>query len=338
MNWLFQANWLADEKPYRRQQVIEGVFKNLITDWGQATNLPLALRQYLELECSLEIDAITSISKDKTSEKALIKYADGLCAETVLMRHKTGRLTVCVSSQIGCPLGCSFCATGKLGLQRNLTAGEILMQVLYWARLVKQEDDRLNNLVFMGMGEPLLNYDEVWSAIRWINSDEGLGIGARHISISTAGIVPGIRRLAAENYQVNLAISLHASNNRLRTKLMPINKRYNIEQVLIAVDNYIVKTGRQVMFEYLLLSGINDSPNHARELAKLLNKSLYIVNLLPYNPTGVYRASKKEEQNEFRRILSEAGIKVTVRNSLGGDIDAACGQLATQTTNSLPIR
>jgi 23S rRNA (adenine2503-C2)-methyltransferase len=261
-----------------------------------------------------------------------------LACETVLMIHKTikgTRNTVCVSSQIGCKLGCDFCATGGMGFKRDLTFSEIVMQVLMFERFLK--NNRVDNIVFMGMGEPMLNYENVIKAIRIIN--EYLKIGARKISISTSGVVPGIIRFSDEPLQLNLAISLHASNNSLRSKLMPINKKYQIEEVLEAVSLYIHKTGRKVMIEYIMLKDVNDSLDNAKELAKILKQylglssksgGLFFVNLISFNPTKEYVSSTPLQINKFKGILEIEGISVVQRYKFGRDIKGACGQLVNE--------
>ncbi len=319
---------LADKPKFRLKQAKEAIFKDLIGDWKKATVLPLDLRQELNKECPLKINGDFFVSKEKDSTKALIRLEDGLKIESVLLRHSDNRNTVCVSSQAGCPLNCSFCATGKMGFKRNLEYFEIVEQVIFFARLLKKENKRVSNMVFMGMGEPFLNYDNVLRAIKIINAEDGLNIGARHISISTVGIIEGIKKLAKENLQINLAISLHSPNNKLREQIMPINKKYPIERVLQAVDDYMAKTKRKVMFEYLLINNVNDTRECALELAKLMKKPLYFLNLIPYNPTGVFESSPFKKIKEFKNILEKSGVNVAQRYRFGQDIGAACGQLA----------
>jgi 23S rRNA (adenine2503-C2)-methyltransferase len=271
---------------------------------------------------------------------------DGERIESVLMKYEKdkNRNTACVSSQVGCALGCGFCATGKAGFKRNLSVDEIVKQILFWARWLKnnetlrqaQGENKINNLVFMGMGEPFLNYENVMSAIKILNDQKGFNLGARHFSISTAGIIGGINRLADEPLQINLAISLHAPNDKLRSKLMPINKKYPIKEILKAVDEYIAKTNRKVMFEYIMIDGVNDGEKQARALAKLMKKHLYhirqaqckFVNLIPCNRVGDFKPSPQEKIEKFKKILKEAGVQVSQRYSFGQDIQAACGQLA----------
>lgn len=330
MNWEAVEEILKNQPAYRQKQVIKAVFADLISDWTQNTTLPKTLLAELERVCPLEIPAVISSDRQAQTQKALITLADGLKIETVLMRHHSGRLTVCVSSQVGCPLACKFCATGQLGFKRNLKAGEIVAQVLFFARFLQKENERVNNVVFMGMGEPFLNYEQVWRAIRILNHSDGLKIGARHISISTAGIPEGIYKMAEENLQVNLAISLHAPNDKLRQEIMPIARQYEIKEILSAVNFYVEKTNRRVMFEYLLLKGVNDSEDQARELVSLMRHQLYMVNLLVFNPACGFNASSEVASARFLEVLEQGGITVTKRASLGGAIDAACGQLAGQ--------
>ncbi|MBT6690829.1 23S rRNA (adenine(2503)-C(2))-methyltransferase RlmN [Candidatus Parcubacteria bacterium] len=326
LNKLYKV--LEGQPKYRIQQAKDAIFKKLASNWSEASNISKDFKEKLNKECPLEIDGQIFASRDAKTTKALITLADGLQIETVMLSHKDGRHTVCVSTQVGCSLACTFCATGKMGLKRNLEVEEMLQQVLFFSRILKEEDKRVSNVVVMGMGEPFLNYDNTIKAIKYLNED--LGIGARHISISTSGVLNGIDKLANEKMQVNLAISLHAPNDRLRNELMPINKRFPMKDLFKAVDKYIIKTGRRVMFEYLMIKGINDSPEQAKELAELMKKPLYMVNLIAYNPTDVYKASDKNAIEDFRKVLEQEGVGVTQRYSFGQDIDAACGQLANK--------
>lgn len=311
---------LESEPKYRIKQINEAIFQKFISNWDEATILSKGLRETLKKECPLDIKADVLVSKEKDSVKAKIELKDKLQIETVLMRHIDGRNTVCVSSQVGCPLKCGFCATGMMGFKRNLDYVEIIEQVVFFERYLKGE--RVTNVTFMGMGEPFLNYDNVMKAIRFLNSE--LGIGARSMSVSTAGIVEGINKFADEGLQVNLAISLHAPNDKLRSELMPINKKYPLKEVFKAVDEYILKTNRQVMFEYLLIKGVNDSDKHAEELAKLIKKPLYFLNLIMYNPTGVFKRSLRSR--EFKDKLNKLKVNFSERHRFGEDIKAACGQ------------
>jgi len=310
---------IEKEPAFRKKQIEKAIYQELIDSWDKVTVLSLKLREELKKETSLDISAQFFESKDV--KRAVITLTDGLQIETVLMRHED-RNTVCVSSQVGCALGCKFCATGKLGLKRNLTAEEILEQVLVFER-----KEPINNIVFMGMGEPFLNYENVMKAIRMLNNENAFNIGARHISISTVGIIEGIKKLSKEDLQVNLAISLHAPNNALRSKIMPVSKKYSLEDVLKATNKYIEKTNRKVMFEYTLIDDVNDSIDEARELAKIMRHPLYLVNLIKYNNTKEFKAPSKEKIENFKNYLIKGGIYVTERFRFGGDIHAACGQL-----------
>jgi len=318
---------LENEKPYRLKQIKKLIFQDLIESWDEATVLPLALREELKRDCSLEIEH--QMFEEGGTAKALIELNDGLKIESVLMEHSEDRSTVCVSSQVGCPLACSFCATGKMGLKRNLTPFEISIQVLLFSRLLKKKKKKVTNIVFMGMGEPFLNYDNVMSAVRILNSNEYFNIGSRKISISTSGIIEGIERFASEDLQVNLSISLHAPNDELRSKMMPINIKYPLMDVLKSVDEYILKTKRKAMFEYLMIKDLNDSLECAKELAVLMKKPLYMVNLIVYNPTGKFVPSDSKTIKKFKDYLEKQGIFTTQRYEFGRGIKAACGQLAT---------
>lgn len=319
---------LSDEPKYRLKQAKQAVFKDLVESWTEVGAFSKELREKLNRECPLNIDAEIFPAETKEVIKARLILKDGLKIETVLMRHLDKRNTVCVSSEVGCPMGCTFCATGKMGFKRNLEPFEIVEQALFFARFLKKENERVTNVVFMGMGEPFYNYDNVLSAIRTLNDKDGLNIGARHISISTVGVVEGIRKFAKEKLQVNLAISLHAPNNELRSKIIPMNKKYPIEAILKAVDDYINETNREVMFEYILIKDVNDSDEDADELAKLIKKPLYFLNLILYNPTGIFKPSSTERVKRFKEILKKKGVKFSQRYRFGGEIKAACGQLA----------
>jgi len=319
---------LKNEPDYRARQIKKAIFVNLIDSWSQATVLPLALREKLKKECPLYISAEIFYSKDEKTAKALIALSDGLKIESVLMRHKDGRNTACVSSQAGCPLGCLFCATGKSGFKRNLNSSEIAEQVLFFARYLKKQNEKITNIVFLGMGEPFLNYNSVISAIKTLNNREGFNLGARHFSISTVGIVEGIEKLAEEKMEINLAISLHAPNDELRSKIIPVNKKYPITKIILAVDEYIKRTGRRVMFEYIMIKNLNDSDKQALELAKLAKRPLCFLNLISYNATGIFEPSSPKRIGDFKNILEKKGVSVTQRYKFGQEISAACGQLA----------
>lgn len=321
----------TNQPKFRRKQILDGVFRQLAGSWKEISNLPAEFVALLEKEAplfSLRVARELEAEK-KDTVKVLFYTHDNLPVETVLMKHDGDRRTVCLSSQAGCGMNCAFCATGQNGFSRNLTTEEMLDQVLYFCRYAKARNERVTNIVFMGMGEPFTNYDRVIEVIKLFNGAEFLNIGMRHISVSTCGVVPGIERFAKEHIQANLAISLHAPDDETRSKLMPINKAFPIERLLKSVDKYIAETRRKVMFEYLLIDGVNDSEETAKKLAKLMNKKLYHVNLIKYHATeGPFRTSPKERRDKFFDILKKAGISCTFRISFGEDIQAACGQLA----------
>ena len=339
MNLEKLENILHTEPKFRLKQAKRAVFVDLIENWDQATVFPLALREKLNQDCPLTIESEVLKSQEVDSLKALIYLNDGLKIETVLLNHADGRHTVCVSSQVGCPLGCLFCATGQMGFKRNLTSGEIVEQVLFFSRILKTNSSassfpgggRVTNVVFMGMGEPFLNYENVMAAIRIFNNKDGFNIGARHISISTAGVTSGIKKLAEEPMQINLAFSLHAPNDDLRVKIIPANKKYPLGEIMEELNNYLQKTGRRVMIEYLMIDGFNDSEERAMELAALLKKiepPLFFVNLIAYNQTTDFKTSPSKKIFDFKKTLRDQKIDVTERYKFGQDIKAACGQLA----------
>ncbi|MDD5547653.1 MAG: 23S rRNA (adenine(2503)-C(2))-methyltransferase RlmN [Candidatus Pacebacteria bacterium] len=328
MDFIQFKKFFETEPKYRLGQAQTGLFRELIGDWQETKSLPAVLKEELNKKFPIGILAETFESKDDNTLKALITLEDGLKIETVLMRHSDKRNTICVSSQFGCAMNCAFCATGKMGFKRNLTVWEIVEQVLFFARHLKKFEERVSGIVFMGMGEPFLNYENVMGAIRVLNDKDGFNLGARHISISTAGIIEGIEKLAEEKLQVNLAISLHAPDNELRSKLMPINKNYSLEKVLKAVNDYVQKTKRKVMFEYVMIRDVNDSEEQAEALAKLMKNYLYFINLISYNPTGIFKPSSSEQIKIFKEILEKRGVAVTQRHRFGQDIEGACGQLA----------
>ncbi|MBI5655256.1 23S rRNA (adenine(2503)-C(2))-methyltransferase RlmN [Candidatus Uhrbacteria bacterium] len=320
------------EPAFRLAQAKRAFYVELQGGWENLSTFPKALREALEEQVPWDsLKAVTvQSSKRGDTDKVLFSCADGQLIEAVLMRSRSGRNTVCVSSQAGCPMGCSFCATGAQGFKRNLTADEIVEQVIFFARRLKAEGAHVTNVVFMGMGEPFNNYDSVMQAVRMLNDPDGFGLGARHITVSTCGIVPGIKKMADEDMQVNLAISLHSADDRVRTQIMPVNKAYPLNALMDALDEYTAKTNRKVMFEYLLLEDVNDSDSAAHELAELLghNARLYQVNLIKYHDTGKFKASGQDTRDRFMQILRDRGIPVTFRVSFGEDIKAACGQLA----------
>ena len=315
---------------FRATQIWRWVYNTLTDDPNEMVNLPKPLRQYLiENTCIGRLKAVTTVkAKDGLTEKVLFEAADGQHFETVLMRY-TSRNTVCVSTQIGCAVGCLFCATGQSGFVRDLTTGEITAQVLYYARQLREENALVTNIVLMGMGEPMLNYDNTWRAIVNLNDREGLALGARRFTISTSGVVPGIERMAREPLAVGLAVSLHAPNDALRDQLVPMNRRYPLEELLQACRTYIRHRGRRVTFEYALAKGLNDSDEHAQQTADLLQGLLCHVNLIPLNPTPGcdYEPSTRERVLRFQEILVKGRIQTTVRVRRGLDIQAGCGQL-----------
>jgi len=318
------------QPPYRATQIVEWLYKHLASDFKEMHNLPLALRDRLA-EVS-EIGRLTPLeevtSQDGLTRKVLFSLPDGHTIESVLMHYKR-RHTVCLSTQVGCPIGCPFCATGQAGFERDLSPGEIVEQVLYFARELRETGQRLTNLVFMGMGEPFLNWEATWKAVQALTDPRRFGLGARHLTISTAGLVPGIEALAREGSQVGLAISLHAANDDLREMLVPLDRRYPLEALIEACRDYVKRTGRRITFEYALIEGLNDSPSHAQELAGLLSDLLCHVNLIPLNPTAEcgWRGSPKDVVLAFQRELRKEEVPVTVRIDRGLDIQAGCGQL-----------
>ncbi len=346
--------WLTEhgEAGFRAKQIYQWIYQQLVSDFAAMSNLPLTLRQRLEEEACIGSGIVRSEqhSKDDRTRKILLELEDGRLIESVLMLYpplgeSSARATVCVSSQAGCAFGCTFCATGQMGFDRHLSAGEIVMQVLYFARQLRATPwsapglpgsktiNHITNIVLMGMGEPLHNYDNVLQALRILNSGDGFTLGARHMTISTVGVVPAIRKLSHEPLQVNLAISLHAPTDELRGQTMPINRKYPLEELFAACEDYIAETGRQVTFEYVLLSGVNDTPEHAQQLAALLVplKQFAHVNCIPVNATAAsYSTPGPDAIRAFRNVLFERGVSNSVRAERGDDIAAACGQLRTR--------
>lgn len=320
------------EPAYRAEQIWDWVWRKICPDFSAMTNLPLALRE--ELARYFFLDPFTVLAREcdeEGTEKVLLALPDGASVEAVLIREEDRR-TVCISTQVGCPVGCVFCATGQMGFVRNLSAGEIAGQVLYFARLLKAQGEHVTHVVVMGMGEPFLNYEATIKALHNLNDARGFNLGARRITVSTIGVVLGILRFAQEGRQYNLAISLHAPDDDLRGKLVPLAAHWPLSQVLAAAEAYIAATGRRITFEYVLLRGVNDSLKHARALASLLRGKLVHVNLIPFNPApGLPFERPDDGQIElFRRELLAQGIDVTVRRSRGIKIQAGCGQLRSR--------
>ena len=321
-------------KAYWARHLWHNLYRKRVTSWDEMHELPSELRRRLGSDAVLGLLSIDGehASPDNTTLKLRAKLSDGAIIEAVLMEYLSGRKTVCVSTQVGCAVGCPFCATGEMGFSRNLTPGEIVAQVLHFARQYP-----IDNLVFMGMGEPFLNYDNTWKAITILNSANGLGMGARRFTLSTSGIVPGIKRLADESLLVNLAVSLHAPNDELRRKLVPISTKYPLTDLMAACDAYTEKTGRRIIYEYVLLADVNDSDNFAHELGHLLKGKLAHVNLIPVNPSaGGFERPSRNRQMAFQDIVHHYGVRTTIRAEKGVEINAACGQLAA--SRVLPVR
>jgi 23S rRNA (adenine2503-C2)-methyltransferase len=331
------AELLDGEPRYRVDQVWQGLYRQAV-DPDDMTTLPRALRTRLNDVLPPALELLTeSISDAGDTVKWLWGLADGRQIETVLMLY-TDRVTVCVSSQAGCAMGCGFCATGQAGFDRHLTTGEILEQVIRAIRRAQQLNRRVSNVVFMGMGEPLANYDRTWAAIRRLHDD--VGLSARHITLSTVGIAPGIDRMAGEDLPINLAVSLHAANDVLRDELVPINRRYPLGVLAKACERYLTAKGRRLSFEWALIDGVNDRATDAAELAAYARALRAHVNLIPLNPTPGYAAigTPPDGVADFAARLSMLGTNVTVRRNRGTDINAACGQLrASQQETAVPI-
>ena len=324
---------------YRADQILLPLYYKFPKDINDIPQLPKKLREELT-EAGYTIGSAKEthrvVSDDGDTTKLLLNLTDGTPVETVLIQYPSSKInghprsTICVSTQIGCAMGCVFCATGQMGFEKNIRAEEIVAQVIHFANILQQRGEHVTNLVFMGMGEPMANYDETIRAVRILTHDRGFGIGQRNITISTIGLISGIDKLAEENLQVGLAISLHAPNNELRKKLVPTAGPNSVEDIIEAGRRYYKKTGRRVTFEYALMKGINDSPEIATELAILLKGNGSHVNLIPINPTaGDFKRPTQDNISEFERILSNAGVNCTVRIEKGTEISAACGQLRT---------
>jgi 23S rRNA (adenine2503-C2)-methyltransferase len=318
-----------DLPAYRARQVRKWIFGKRIGGFDAMSDLPQRLREQLAREFRLWTTTVAArTSADDGTEKLLLDLADGEHVECVLLRDDRHHRTICLSSQVGCAMGCTFCATGIDGVARNLTRGEILQQMLHLQRLLPAQE-RISNLVMMGMGEPLLNLDAVLPALDLAARPDGLGIGVRRVTISTVGLPKGIHRLAELNCPYHLAVSLHAAHDELRDQLVPANRGVGVAAILAAADEYFQKTGRRVTYEYVLLAEVNDQPAHARELARLLRGRNALVNLIPYNPVPElpYRTPVPAVTAEFAEILRQAGIQTALRYRKGDRIAAACGQL-----------
>ncbi|MCG1020600.1 23S rRNA (adenine(2503)-C(2))-methyltransferase RlmN [Sutcliffiella horikoshii] len=323
--------WLLSigEKKFRTTQIFEWLYQKRVTSFEEMSNLSKGLREKLEETYALTtLKTIVQQTSSDGTMKFLFELHDGYSIETVLMKHEYGN-SVCVTTQVGCRIGCTFCASTLGGLKRNLEAGEIVAQVVKVQQALDEMDERVSHVVIMGIGEPFDNFDEMLDFLKIINHDKALNIGARHITVSTSGIIPKIYKFADENMQINFAVSLHAPNTEIRSRLMPINRAYKLPDLMESIRYYINKTGRRVSFEYGLFGGVNDQVEHAEELAQLLKGMKCHVNLIPVNyvPERDYVRTPKEQINLFEKTLKNLGVNVTVRREQGHDIDAACGQL-----------
>ncbi|MGG0823069.1 23S rRNA (adenine(2503)-C(2))-methyltransferase RlmN [Paenibacillus turicensis] len=319
------------EPAFRGGQIFDWLYVKRVDSFEQMSNLSKALRQ--KLDDSFSFVLLKEIAKYESSDgtvKFLFGLHDDHGIETVVMKHNYGN-SICVTTQVGCRVGCTFCASTLGGLKRNLTAGEIVAQVVQAQRILDERGERVSSIVIMGTGEPFENYDATMNFLRIMIHEKGLNIGQRHITVSTSGIVPSIYKFADEGTQINLAISIHAPNDALRSKLMPVNRRYPFNDVIESLNYYIAKTGRRITFEYALINGVNDRPEHAKELAEVI-KGMSMsshVNLIPVNhvPERKYVRTSRNDIFNFQRVLTDAGINVTIRREQGHDIAAACGQL-----------
>jgi 23S rRNA (adenine2503-C2)-methyltransferase len=338
-----------NEPVYRAKQIWQGLYQHLYRSPEQFTSLPKSLRELLADNFTFSPFKVRTFldSSDGFTRKTLFELPDGNLIEAVLMRYgdpadnpqitasPTGRgaknrRTLCISTQAGCAMGCVFCATGQMGFKRHLTSGEIVAQVTYYAQMLKDVNESVTNIVLMGMGEPFHNYDNTMAAIDRLNDPDGFNFGARRFTISTVGLVPQIRRFADEKRQVNLAISLHAADDDERLAIMPVNKRYKIDDVIEACRYYVAQTGRRITFEWALIQGVNDTPEVAKRLASRLKGLICHVNAIPLNPTTGYegRTTDRVRAAAFKEVLEQAGIPCTIRMRRGIDIQAGCGQLA----------
>jgi 23S rRNA (adenine2503-C2)-methyltransferase len=337
------------EQEYRANQIWSGLYQQLWDTPTQFTNLPKTLRQALANNFSYPstlpdtLPSFTSlqpvkkmVSSDGETVKTLFSLSDNYQVEAVLMRYNK-RQTLCISTQAGCAMGCVFCATGQMGFRRNLSSGEIIEQVLYYARQLALEGEQVTNIVVMGMGEPFHNYDATLHAIRRLNHPQGFNLGSRRFTISTVGLIPGIKRFTAEHSQINLAISLHAADDSLRTQLLPINRKYPLDELFAVCHAYVTETHRRLSFEWALIQGINDTAEQAHRLIQRLKpfkidgSSMCHVNLIPLNPTRRYSGSASSHAGAlaFKTILDDAGVPCTIRLRRGIEIQAGCGQLAS---------
>lgn len=323
--------WMKDnsEPAFRGGQLFDWLYVKRVKSFEDMSNLPKALRDKLDEHFQIiTLSEITKFESKDGTVKFLFGLHDAHAIETVIMRHNYGN-SICVTTQVGCRIGCTFCASTLGGLKRNLTAGEIVAQVVTAQQLLDATGERVSSIVIMGSGEPFENYDATMNFLRIMIHEKGLNIGQRHITVSTSGIVPSMYKFAEENTQINLALSIHAPNDALRSKLMPVNRRFPFDDVMAACHNYIAKTGRRITFEYALIGGVNDQVEHAQELADVLSGMLCHVNLIPVNhvPERNYVRTPREDIFEFQRVLERNKVSVTIRREQGHDIAAACGQL-----------
>ena len=321
------------EKKFKARQIFEWIYKKHIYDFYEMSNISKSLQEKLNNTFSTNLLTIKTKQTSKLTNKYLFLLEDGNLIEAVLMRHDYGN-SICVSSQVGCNMGCTFCESGRLKRVRNLSAADIVRQII----MIQEDiDERIDSIVVMGIGEPFDNYDNVMKMVRIVNSPYGIEIGARHITISTSGLIPMIDKYANEDLQTNLAISLHAPNDELRSKLMPVNRAYPLKDLMKAIKSYIDKTNRRVTIEYLLLKDVNDTEECAIELSNLLKGLNVYVNLIPYNETShiEYKTSPNKNVMKFYDLLKKNKINVTVRMKFGDEIDAACGQLRANEVNKL---
>jgi 23S rRNA (adenine2503-C2)-methyltransferase len=323
------------EPNYRVKQIWQGIYQSLWHKPEDFINIPKTLREKLFTHFSFNHlhPITTSNSTDGETQKVLFELPDGRLIETVRMKYEKRR-TLCISTQSGCAMGCTFCATGQMGFGRNLSSGEIIEQVLFYARKLRELGERVTNIVLMGMGEPFHNYENVMTAISRLNDSDGMKLGSRRFTISTVGLVPAIRRFTKENSQVNLAVSLHAADDSLRESMLPVNKRFLINELMAALKEYSETTRRRITFEWALISGVNDTPEQAHKLAALLKGLLTHVNVIPLNPTDGFEghATNSKQAKQFQSILENQGISCTIRVRRGIDIQAGCGQLASRNT------
>ncbi|MFQ5593075.1 MAG: 23S rRNA (adenine(2503)-C(2))-methyltransferase RlmN [Anaerolineae bacterium] len=349
------------EPRYRADQIWTWLYRRLAASFDEMTNLPMAMRERLEDIASIHtlVPVAETTSQATPARKTLFQLADGESVEAVLMHylpgdpdyrsetagepldgvngHAQGRHTACISTQVGCAMGCVFCATGQMGLMRQMSAGEVIEQVVYLARMLENEGQRLTGLVFMGMGEPMANWPATWQAVETLNDSDGFNMGARRMTISTVGLAPGIRRLARAGLQVRLAVSIHASDDELRNQLVPINAQYPLGEVMDACREYLALTNRRITFEYVMIDHVNDFPEHAAALAGLIRDMLCHVNLIPLNPTSGsdMRPSSYARCLAFQSVLRQHGIPTTLRVRRGTDVQAGCGQLRTRVDEGL---